>query len=61
MKTWHFGVGGKLVAGSVEVENMDEAASLAARWNKDCADGMRVEIVANAPVVGQASKVRGVF
>jgi hypothetical protein len=61
MKTWHFGKGGKLVIGAIECANLDEAARIAAKWNRDCAKGMRVEIVMNAPVAAYATAVRAVY
>jgi hypothetical protein len=59
-KTWHFGKGGKLIIGGVPVANMDEARRMASRWNRDCAPGMQVEIIANSPIPAQSTEVTAV-
>jgi hypothetical protein len=61
IKTWHGAKGGKLVVGGVEAADMDDARSMAARWNRDAAAGMRVDLVTNGPVPAQSTRVTAVF
>ena len=59
MRVWNFGAGGKLILGNVEVESMNHARALAAKWNQG-GNINRIEIVANGPVVAQATAVTAV-
>lgn len=61
MRVWNFAAGGRLVI-SIEVADMEEAATHARRWNADpdTAERDRVEIIANAPVAAHGTRVRAV-